>query len=212
MVVGTTVKLKVSCLGNNAGALGVCYSKDNDLGRPSYGVIFENGNYDGFSPEEVRDFLEETGFAMSVRDYQFTNVMKLSRDFDDGVFHAALLTGFFKEVKWNTDAIIKLLTDARWNLEVTGAGGDCDTECIILRIDGYKVADDMLYISGFTTDCKGIPNTKDCEIESIEVSDGKDSQGGLNSSDENLGVAYGVVCSRLRKAGFSVVSCMKDYF
>jgi len=91
MKVGSTVRLNRPCLGNDSGTLGVCYSVDNDLGRPSYGVLFENGNHDGFSPDEVGLFLEPAGFSKDVEGYQFTNVVKLSHDYDQGVFDAALL-------------------------------------------------------------------------------------------------------------------------
>lgn len=92
MRIGTIVQLKINCLGNEIGAQGVCYSIDYSLGRASYGVIFENGNFDGFSPEDVELFLKEIGFSSSIQYYQFTNVIKLSQDFDRGVFKSALLT------------------------------------------------------------------------------------------------------------------------
>lgn len=91
ILVGTTARLKVPLLANPARTFGVCYSVDYSLGRPSYGFIFENSNYDGFSPDEVEQFLEIAGFDRSVENYQFTNVMKLSEDFEHGVFNAALL-------------------------------------------------------------------------------------------------------------------------
>ena len=91
MRVGTTVRLKTRCLGNDIGALGICYSEDNDLGRPSYGVIFENGDYDGFSPDDVETFLEEAGFCEGICSYQFSNVIKLSQDYNSGIFNEALL-------------------------------------------------------------------------------------------------------------------------
>jgi hypothetical protein len=91
MKVGTIVRLKVTCLGNGPGVLGVCYSEDNALGRPSYGILFENGEYDGFSPDEIRTFLEEAGFCEEICSYQFSNVMKLSQDYARGIFNVALL-------------------------------------------------------------------------------------------------------------------------
>ena len=45
MKVGTICKLKVDCLGNKAGTLGVVF---NDYGD-GFQVIFENGSYDGIS-------------------------------------------------------------------------------------------------------------------------------------------------------------------
>lgn len=87
MKTGTVVKLKVNCLGNKPGTIGVCYEEYN-LGEPGAGsVIFENGNYDGFSPDEQKDFFDDyRGFDYDVANYQFTNVIKLSRDFDNRIF------------------------------------------------------------------------------------------------------------------------------
>ena len=45
MKVGTICKLKVDCLGNEPGTLGVVFYDYGD----GFQAIFENGNYDGFS-------------------------------------------------------------------------------------------------------------------------------------------------------------------
>ncbi len=90
MKVGTLVKLKVPCLGNEAGAQGVCFDV-YQLGDypPGAQIIFENGNYDGFSQEEQAQFLEEmcdTSFQ-----YEFTHVIQLGNDFRAGVFDYAFM-------------------------------------------------------------------------------------------------------------------------
>jgi len=86
MKVGTICKLKVDCLGNKAGTLGVVFYDYGD----GFQAIFENGNYDGFSrtskmkapscPEAITQtetdfFLEEVGFEESLAGYQFKTVM-----------------------------------------------------------------------------------------------------------------------------------------
>lgn len=87
---GTIVRLKMPCLGNDAGDLGVCY-EEYDIGEPGAGsVIFENGSYDGFNPAEQIMFLEEIGFNADIANYQFMNVMQLSRDFENGMFNYVL--------------------------------------------------------------------------------------------------------------------------
>jgi hypothetical protein len=90
-VVGTTVKLKVPCLGNEAGTRGVCYEVYT-LGQNHVGAsfIFANGRYDGFSKQECDAFLEFTGFDSKINEYDFKNVILLSQDFDRGVFTEAL--------------------------------------------------------------------------------------------------------------------------
>ena len=93
MHVGTMVKLKVPCLRNEPGTRGVCYDQyqmEKDLG---YSVIFENGEYDGFSQDEASEMLEIVGVELALIDYIFTNVMKLTEDFRKGVFDCVLREG-----------------------------------------------------------------------------------------------------------------------
>lgn len=82
------------------GERGVCYEvydmldapvRNNAVPRPGYSFIFQSGRYDGFSPDDVRLALTLTGeVCASVVGYRFTNVMRLVRDYEDGVFKAAI--------------------------------------------------------------------------------------------------------------------------
>ena len=90
IMVGTLVKLKVPCLDNPAGTVGVCYEAYTIGKARGWSFIFENGNYDGFSAGEIAKFLEITGFAEELSDYFFTNVTRLSQDFSMGTFDSAL--------------------------------------------------------------------------------------------------------------------------
>ena len=86
MKVGQVFKLKVPMLGNLVGTLGVCYEEYN-IGEEGAGsVIFANGNYDGFSPIEQKEYLEYLGFSPKISSYKFSNVLKLSDDFNIGIF------------------------------------------------------------------------------------------------------------------------------
>lgn len=86
--VGDIVKLKVDMFGNPEGTEGVVID-EYTLGELSrVQIIFENGEYDGFSDEEQRAYLERSGHEASLADYKFTNVMKLSQDFEEGKFDA----------------------------------------------------------------------------------------------------------------------------
>jgi len=90
MQIGSIVTLKVPMLGCEVGARGVayeCYILEDRLGLS---FIFENGEYDGFSPDEQRDYLEEIGFDPTMASYQFRSVMDLSDDFRRGRFDTAL--------------------------------------------------------------------------------------------------------------------------
>jgi hypothetical protein len=88
--VGDVVTLKVACLGNPPGTRGVVY-ETYDLGDgPAASIIFENGEYDGFGPDELTDFLDFIDQCEEVAGYVFTNVIKLSLDFESGIFKPAL--------------------------------------------------------------------------------------------------------------------------
>ena len=89
--VGTVVELKIDCMQNPKGTLGVCYEHYRlDRQHEGWSIIFENGAYDGFGNWECDRFLEVTGFCQELSNYQFKNVMKLSNDFSLGVFDIAL--------------------------------------------------------------------------------------------------------------------------
>ncbi len=83
--VGTVVKLTVPLLGNPIGTLGVCFY---DYGDGSE-IIFENGNYDGFSLDEQQEFLEVVRMEPSLEDYTFRNVIQVTKDFENAVFNKA---------------------------------------------------------------------------------------------------------------------------
>lgn len=100
--VGTLVKLKVPCLGNAPGTVGVVYevyartwATRDDEGAYGISVIFPNGRHDGFSDSEVRQFLTYVGESRDpgVRAYRFTNAVNLCRDFRAGRFTCAFGEG-----------------------------------------------------------------------------------------------------------------------
>ena len=90
MEVGTVVTAKRECSLFNVGAKGVCYEIYTIGDRQGYSFIFENGGYDGFSPDEVEIFLEASSIVdFDVAQYNFANVLTLSKDYDNGVFNSA---------------------------------------------------------------------------------------------------------------------------
>ena len=91
MRIGTVVQtIPAGMLGNNSGTLGVVYEEYNIGDGPGVSIIFENGEYDGFSPDEQKRFLKEVGFSYECADYQFKNVMTVSQDFESGFFDKPL--------------------------------------------------------------------------------------------------------------------------
>jgi hypothetical protein len=85
-VVSTTVKL----LDNDIGSIGVVYQIYQDLESPdktAASVIFQNGEYDGFSYHEMNYMLKYIYFEEKLSDYLFTNTMQLSDDFENGYWN-----------------------------------------------------------------------------------------------------------------------------
>ena len=90
ITVGTLAIAKRASGVCEAGERGVCYEVYELGGRPGYAFIFEKGGYDGFSQEDVELFLTVTDtVCATITSYQFTNVTRLRRDFEQGRFAEA---------------------------------------------------------------------------------------------------------------------------
>lgn len=88
--VGSLVIAKRATAICDEGEKGVCYEEYRIGDRPGWSFIFEQGGYDGFSPDEVAKLLDLTGeVCAEVADYEFQNVMQLLADFCQGRFAAA---------------------------------------------------------------------------------------------------------------------------
>lgn len=89
--VGMVVTTARGFLSVEHGSLGVVYEHYTIGKDEGVSIIFSNGTYDGFSERctEMLDVMPQR-IESSVCDYQFKDVMKLSQDFDRGLFKAAL--------------------------------------------------------------------------------------------------------------------------
>lgn len=105
--VGTFVQLKRHCLFNPEGTVGVVYEvyertwrAKEDHERFGISVIFPNGRHDGFSASERQLLLTVIGESTNpaVRNYQFTHVTQLMRDYDKGLFTRAFQEGLLVKV------------------------------------------------------------------------------------------------------------------
>ena len=91
MIVGTIVKLKRECLDNPPNTRGVCYEiYKRGKGEEGASFIFENGKYDGFSPEEQKEILVPIGISEDLMNYKFVNIGRLNEDFRKGSFNIAI--------------------------------------------------------------------------------------------------------------------------
>ena len=88
--IGDVVTLNTAMLGCNPGTRGVVFNSYTDFDNPAetgVQIIFENGEYDGFSASDQNTFLEPENveyIPFYIRDYKFENVMKVTRDFVNG--------------------------------------------------------------------------------------------------------------------------------
>lgn len=90
--VGSIVVAKRHTAVCDVGEVGVCYECYSIADRPGWSFIFQQGRYDGFSPDEVEMILHVTGqVCTAVADYQFLNVMRVTRDYQEGYFNPAFV-------------------------------------------------------------------------------------------------------------------------
>jgi len=89
-MIGDRYILKQPLLGEKKGAIGVVVDEYADfeiVGELGTMIIFEDGNYDGFSSYDRSQFLDK--LSHKPLDYKFENVITLSRDYEDGKFNNA---------------------------------------------------------------------------------------------------------------------------
>jgi hypothetical protein len=86
MRIGQRVILKVRMLGNEPGTLGYVFNEYPDFDGNGLGiqVIFPNGEYDGFSVQEQKEFLSCGVIDWRYSNYKFVNVIRVARDYDTG--------------------------------------------------------------------------------------------------------------------------------
>lgn len=87
---GTIAITKMALLNCKIGAYGVCYEHYHIGSESGWSFIFENGDYDGFSSDDVNNILHLPGVQCNeLLDYEFSNVMRLAKDYRQGVFDPA---------------------------------------------------------------------------------------------------------------------------
>lgn len=113
-------------------------------------------------------------------------------------------------MRWTTHEIVKRLDTIPGNtvINVGYQGGDYDTREIMVGRPPLNF-EKVIFIKGFHK-TNEISNPDNCEIEMVEVHDGRDSSGGLRSNDPELIKLYAEV--RIRLTDFIVVDKMDDYF
>ena len=85
----TTAMPLLNCGTGTRGVVYEVYQDFDDSDKQGASVIFENGDYDGFSYEDQQIMLNEekvTYIPFWVREYKFKNVMKLTQDYERGTW------------------------------------------------------------------------------------------------------------------------------
>ena len=121
---------------------------------------------------------------------------------------------------WSTTAMMELLGDPKWDIELDEPGGDVDSEVIIFRATGAGSAehlegepDERIFISVLGFKAEGyVSDPANTDIDYVVMSDGMDVDGGLTTGDAKTCAMYGDLMARLRGAGFSVVPNLDAYF
>lgn len=112
---------------------------------------------------------------------------------------------------WNTEKIIKELTEKIPEISKivnNGQGGDYDTDNLYIKIKGSR---DTLYVRGFTPQVRcTTPNN--AQVEIIEITDGLDSRGGLNSNNENFAKLFVQVRKYFERKNFETANSIDEYF
>lgn len=96
-MVGEVYKLKKPIMGNDIGIIGIVYHNINFNNNNNVikMIIFENGEYCGFSSDEVNEYLDLVNYDVFYSSYNFINSFILSKDFDNGYWSM----GFIKYSK-----------------------------------------------------------------------------------------------------------------
>lgn len=85
LVVGSKVRLNRDMMREHIGSVGFVYeSYDRHDGTLGASIIFQNGSYDGFSPEERDLFLEYIGEDPRFSMYEFEHVGQVECDYRKG--------------------------------------------------------------------------------------------------------------------------------
>jgi hypothetical protein len=91
-----------------------------------------------------------------------------------------------------------------------GPGGDCDSDNLVVYLRGCG---DKLFVSGFNTpEQPDITTPGACDVEMIELTDGRDDRGGLTSTIPAVAMAYTRVRQFFIDKGATVVPTHKDYW
>jgi hypothetical protein len=111
--------------------------------------------------------------------------------------------------RWNTKVLKEVIEKMPGTEKVTVQQqySEYCTDALRIKPKGSKEA---IFMFGFCV--KREPKPTDDEVEMVEMADGTDSRGGLQSSCPKLGHLFVDIKVMMKRMGFEVVDQMKDYF
>ena len=114
-------------------------------------------------------------------------------------------------MRWNSEEIISQLQKLGYaDVSNSGQGGDYDTDHICVKIPDTG---QRIFICGFNTDDIPIETPDDYDVELLEITDGLDSLGGLNSRLYKTAKAYiDIRQFFIDKYDIGIVDSMEQYF
>lgn len=112
---------------------------------------------------------------------------------------------------WKTnDIIIDLshIKEVDW-VDERPPGGDVDTDNLAVHVDGSP---DSLWVCGFVVENDRTCHSSNTKVDMIQITDGLDSRGGLNSKNPLTAQAYIAVRQYFVDRDAEVVDSMDPYF
>lgn len=112
---------------------------------------------------------------------------------------------------WITSDIVKSLEKIPGikSVESQGQDGSYDTDNLFIALKGTS---DNLFVAGFDPESDNGIQPDNVMISLVELTDGLDSRGGLNSRNKKTGQCYINIRQCLIDMGFDVVPSLKSYF
>lgn len=113
---------------------------------------------------------------------------------------------------WNSEEIERDLCwiDGIQKITNIGPGGDVDSDNFHIVVED---SDDALWVCGFNVDdYRTARSATDVDVDMIQLTDGLDSRGGLNSKNHNTGNVYLAVRQYFIDRQAVVVGNLREYF
>lgn len=113
---------------------------------------------------------------------------------------------------WDTNQLLFELAQLPGVKSVVSSdpGGDYDTCRLIVSVKGVR--DYNFFISGYASTEETIPNPVVADVRWVEITDGEDSRGGLNSTNKKVIRVYGELVEFFATRGAEIINHYDEIF